>query len=464
LTNDWKETLRHGGAWPQKQEAGQRAQPQLRAAGLKYFAGPVQQMQKLPDNQARLWLWASVMIHDGRVANRGWLQENPEPVSYIAWGNYADIHPEKARVLGIKSEDVIELTTADNRTVQATARVTNEVGPDTVALALGQGHTGFGMVADNIGANGFALMPAGADFAGPFGTVSIKKTGRKEHLALALGTRDQHRRELLQWRKLSEVKDMKPGPLLLPLSDAYIKDRDLYPGHKHVGHRWAMVIDLQRCVGCQACAVACYAENNLPVTGKHRTRLGRNMPWLRVVPYRDDESPIRVAWLPMLCQHCDSAPCEPVCPVFAAVNNEEGLNAQIYNRCIGTRYCSNNCPYKVRRFNWFDHAWRKPLDWQLNPEVTVRCRGVMEKCTFCVQRIRNAEYRAMVERRELQDGEITPACVQTCPAKVFTFGDLLDPDSEVTRMTLNEPRRYHVLEDLNTKPAVTYLFRIKQET
>lgn len=464
MTDNWKETLRQGGDWPQNQQTGKRAQPRLRTAGLKYLAAPVQQIQQLPGNQARLCLWPSVMLHDGRVANRGWLQENPEPVSYIAWGNYMDIHPDKAGALGIKSEDVVELTTADNSSVQASARVTNEVGPDTVALAFGHGHTGLGMVADNLGANGFVLMPSTADAPGHFGTVSIKKTVKKAQLALALGTRDQHRRELLQWRKISEVKAMRPGTLKLPLSDAYIKERDLYPGHKHVGHRWAMVIDLQRCVGCQSCAVACYAENNLPITGKHRTRMGRNMPWLRVVPYRDDEVPLRIGWLPMLCQHCDSAPCEPVCPVFAAVNNEEGLNAQIYNRCIGTRYCSNNCPYKVRRFNWFDHAWRKPLDWQLNPEVTVRCRGVMEKCTFCVQRIRNVEYRAIIEKRDLKEGEITPACAQTCPAKVFTFGDLLDPDSEVTRMTLNEPRRYHVLEHLNTKPAVTYLFRIKQET
>ncbi len=463
LTPDWKETLRRGGIWPEKQQAGQGAQRQLRTAGLKFFSGPVQQMQPLPDNQARLWLWAPVMLYDGRVSNRGWLQENPEPVSYIAWGNYVDIHPEKAKALAIKTEDMVELTTADNRTVRAPARVTDEVAPDTVALALGQGHTGFGMVADNLGANGFALMPARTDEPGSFGLVTIKKAGKKENLAVAMGTRDQHRRELLQWKNIAEVKTMKPGPLRLPLSNAYIRERDLYPGHKHVGHRWAMVIDLQRCIGCGACAVACYAENNLPVTGKDRTRLGRNMPWLRVVPYRDEESPQRIAWLPMLCQHCDSAPCEPVCPVFAAVNNEEGLNAQIYNRCIGTRYCSNNCPYKVRRFNWFDHAWRKPLDWQLNPEVTVRCRGVMEKCTFCVQRIRNAEYRAIIEKRELKDGEVVPACAQTCPAGVFTFGDLLDPDSEVYRKTINEPRRYHVLEHLNTKPAITYLFRIRQE-
>jgi molybdopterin-containing oxidoreductase family iron-sulfur binding subunit len=188
------------------------------------------------------------------------------------------------------------------------------------------------------------------------------------------------------------------------------------------------------------------------------------MAWLRVAPYRKPEHPGRLSWLPLLCQHCDAAPCEPVCPVFAAMHNEEGLNAQIYNRCIGTRYCSNNCPYKVRRFNWVNIRWRAPLDLQLNPEVTVRARGVMEKCTFCVQRIRQVEYQAKRERRAIRDGEIQPACAQSCPTRAFTFGDLLDPEAQVTRLTRGDPRRYHVLEELNTKPAVTFLRKVDIDT
>ena len=168
----------------------------------------------------------------------------------------------------------------------------------------------------------------------------------------------------------------------------------------------------------------------------------------------------RVGFLPLPCQHCDAAPCEPVCPVFAAVHNEEGLNAQIYNRCIGTRYCANNCPYKVRRFNWFDTGWKHPLDWQLNPDVSVRCRGVMEKCTFCVQRIHRVERQARLEGRAVRDGEVVPACVQTCPSGVYTFGDLLDPESTVSKLTREDVRRYQVLGELNTKPAVTYLRKI----
>jgi len=223
-----------------------------------------------------------------------------------------------------------------------------------------------------------------------------------------------------------------------------------------------MVVDLDRCIGCGACAVACYAENNIPVMGPKRLLQGREMAWLKVVPYRDPQEPLRRGFLPLPCQHCDAAPCEPVCPVFAAVHNEEGLNAQIYNRCIGTRYCSNNCPYKVRRFGWFDPEWRPPLNLQLNPHVTVRCRGVMEKCTFCVQRIQYAEHRAKVEGRPLRDGEVQPACVQSCPTRTYTFGDLMRPDSEVSKL-FSHPRRYQLLQELNTKPAVIYLKRIKPD-
>jgi len=186
------------------------------------------------------------------------------------------------------------------------------------------------------------------------------------------------------------------------------------------------------------------------------------MAWLRVTPYRHPRESQRVGFLPLPCQHCDAAPCEPVCPVFAAVHNEEGLNAQIYNRCIGTRYCSNNCPYKVRRFGWFDPQWREPLDMQLNPDVTVRCRGVMEKCTFCIQRIKYAEHRAKAEGRALRDGEVQPACVQSCPTRTYVFGDLMQPDSEVSKL-FSHPRRYQLLRDLNTKPAVIYLKRIQSD-
>jgi molybdopterin-containing oxidoreductase family iron-sulfur binding subunit len=248
----------------------------------------------------------------------------------------------------------------------------------------------------------------------------------------------------------------------MPLPEGYDPAKDIYKPHEYKEHRWAMAVDLDRCIGCGACATACYAENNQAMVGEFHAGKKREMAWIRAVPYRKEGDPRRAAWLVLMCQHCDAAPCEPVCPVFASVHTDEGLNAQVFNRCIGTRYCSHNCPYKVRRFNWINMQWTKPLDWQLNPEVTVRVRGVMEKCTFCIQRIRQAEYRAKREGRKVRDGEIVPACVATCPTRAFTFGDLLDPASRVTEVTRRDPRRYHLLEDLNTKPGVTYLRRIER--
>ncbi len=456
----WEEFVRNGGSWSSSRPGKAKSAAPVPGKEITLPAG--KPAPQLKEHEALLWLWSSVMLFDGRTANRGWLQEAPEPISTITWGNWIDLHPKKAELLKIRTGDVIELATHDGRSIQAPARVTEDVAEEVAAVCFGQGHSQ-GSTAANVGVNAFKLLSRGESLDGSFGRVKIRKTGRPEELAQSMTTRDQHDRELLQWKHLDEAGSMKPGPLTLPLEESYAKGRDLYKPHEHKKHRWAMTIDLQRCIGCGACAVACYAENNIPVVGRKQVMKGRHLPWLRVVPYRLNDPPHRIAWLPMLCQHCDQAPCEPVCPVFAAAHNEEGLNAQIYNRCIGTRYCSNNCPYKVRRFNWVNIVWDKSLTRQLNPEVTVRVRGVMEKCTFCVQRIRSAEYRAKLENRKVRDGEITPACAQTCPAKVFTFGDLLDPESAVSKITRNDPRRYHVLEELNTKPAITYLYRILQE-
>ena len=216
----------------------------------------------------------------------------------------------------------------------------------------------------------------------------------------------------------------------------------LYGEHEHGKHRWAMVVDLDACTGCSACVTACYAENNLPVVGKAEVARGRDMSWIRIErffgPGRKVSEPFGIDWTLMLCQQCDHAPCEPVCPVFAAYHTEEGLNGQVYNRCVGTRYCANNCPYKTRRFNWYEAKWEAPLDWQLNPDVTARSKGVMEKCTFCVQRITAAKDAARREGRALKDGDAVPACAQSCPAQAIVFGDLNDPHSRV-RAPLGAP-------------------------
>lgn len=221
--------------------------------------------------------------------------------------------------------------------------------------------------------------------------------------------------------------------------------------------RWALVVDLDKCTGCQACLVACHAENNVPVVGEVESSRGRSMHWIRIERYWEDEYPnVRAVFMPVMCQQCGEAPCEPVCPVFATYHNPEGLNAQIYNRCIGTRFCGSACPYKVRMFNWFRPEFPGLMKAQLNPDVTVRSRGVIEKCTFCVQRIRRRELEAKREERELEAGEIQPACVQTCPPSALIFGDLNDPTSRVSELARSQ-HAFHFLDELGTEPAVTYL-------
>ncbi len=220
---------------------------------------------------------------------------------------------------------------------------------------------------------------------------------------------------------------------------------------------WAMVIDLDRCTGCEACVIACHAENNLPLVGEHQSARGRQVNWIRVERYWEGTYPhVRARFIPVLCQHCDAAPCEPVCPVYATYHNPEGLNAQVYNRCIGTRFCANNCPYSVRYFNWFDPHWEEPLGEQLNPDVAVRTKGIIEKCSFCIQRIHRARQRARDENRPLRDGDVQPACAQSCPPEAMVFGDLDDPESRVSRLAASR-RAFRLLGELGTKPRVIYL-------
>ncbi len=235
------------------------------------------------------------------------------------------------------------------------------------------------------------------------------------------------------------------------------------PGYyEKFDYHWTMTIDLDRCTGCEACVVACQAENNLPIVGEKQFSMRREMKWLRVERYWEGEYPnIKLRFMPMLCQHCDQAPCETPCPVYATYHNQDGLNTQIYNRCIGTRTCAVYCPYEVRYFNWFSYKWDAPLEQQLNPDVTVREKGVMEKCTFCIQRIRQAQDKAKDDgRRKVRDGEVTPACVQSCPTQAMVFGDLNDANSKVAKMAKNS-RGYHVLEELNTLPSIVYLKKVE---
>jgi len=236
------------------------------------------------------------------------------------------------------------------------------------------------------------------------------------------------------------------------------------PGYyEEFDYAWTMTIDLDRCTGCGACVTACQAENNIPIVGEKELRKGREMQWIRIERYWEGEYPnAKLNFIPMLCQHCDSAPCETVCPVSATYHNQDGLNTQVYNRCIGTRSCAVYCPYEVRYFNYNDRHWPSPLDQQLNPDVTVREKGVMEKCTFCVQRVRQAKDRAKDDGRRVQDGEVQPACAQTCPSEALIFGDRKDPDNNVSK-SMKDPRAYHVLEELNTLPSVVYLKKVNTD-
>ena len=228
-------------------------------------------------------------------------------------------------------------------------------------------------------------------------------------------------------------------------------------------YHWTMSVDLDRCTGCGACVTACQAENNIPIVGEDAIARGREMQWIRIEKYWEGEFPdVKLRFIPMLCQHCDAAPCETVCPVSATYHNQDGLNAQVYNRCIGTRSCAVYCPYEVRYFNYNNHHWDAPLEQQLNPDVSVREKGVMEKCSFCIQRIRQAKDVAKDEGRRVQDGDVQPACVQTCPTEALVFGDQNDPESRVSQ-AMNDERAYHVLEELNTAPSVVYLKKVETD-
>jgi molybdopterin-containing oxidoreductase family iron-sulfur binding subunit len=270
--------------------------------------------------------------------------------------------------------------------------------------------------------------------------VGIARTGRKVRIPILSGSFSQQGRGLI------------PDPVHLEEERRH-KRWTLYPGHDHAEYRWAMAVDLDRCNGCAACVAACHVENNVSVAGKADHLKGREMSWLRIEPFYEKGE---VDFLPMLCQQCHNAPCESVCPVFAAYHNPEGLNVQVYNRCVGTRYCSNNCPYKVRRFNWRKHDWPEPTDRMRNPDVQARGVGVMEKCTFCIQRIRAAKDKAKDEGRKVHDGEFTTACAQSCPTGALTFGNMLDKESGVYRLAHSE-RAYRVFESLGTEPSVHYL-------
>ncbi len=467
----WLETLQHGGLFT---AVDPPASPPTRLPGR--LPPALAMPHAPPPSGLAITAAPSVRLFDGRGANKPWLCEIPDPLSRVAWQSPVWLHPDTARAKGVEAADILRVETRWG-SLEAPAYVTEVVHPGLALMGIGQGHTSYGRTAQNAGANPFAVLPAGVDPAcgGPSFTAfdaRIEKTGRSTKLAHTDGSRIQHGRTFIVTTTLADLRKGPPPaktgltmgdfPLTLPLPEGYSRERDFYPPHDHDRYRWAMVVDLDRCIGCGACAAGCMAENNIGIAGEKLITQGREMAWMSIERYHDERHMERVMFLPMMCMHCDNAPCESVCPVYAPHHSSEGLNNQIYNRCIGTRFCSQNCPYKVRRFNWFTYEWPEPLNLQLNPDVTVRSKGVMEKCSFCIQRIKVARTVAKNENRLIRDGEVAPACVQTCPTEALVFGNLMDKASRV-RQLCDDPRAYQAMGYLNTKPAVIYLKKVLHE-
>jgi Fe-S-cluster-containing dehydrogenase component/anaerobic selenocysteine-containing dehydrogenase len=413
-------------------------------------------------DRLELHLYETVALRDGRHANNPWLQELPDPVTKVTWGNYLAVSSADAAQLGIASGDVLRVS-AGERSADLPAFIQPGQAHGTVSLALGYGRERAGKVGTAVGANAFQLVAAHRSGSRAFSrsNVTIRKTGRYHPLA---ATQTHHS---MEGRPI--IRTMTRGALTLETAGPETPQPTLWPEREGGEHHWAMVIDLNACTGCSACVTACQAENNVPVVGPDEVARGREMHWIRIDRYYDgDDADLQTSVQPMMCQHCQNAPCETVCPVLATVHSSDGINQQIYNRCVGTRYCENNCPYKVRRFNWFQYAGNERFDYTvtdplermvLNPDVVVRARGVMEKCSLCVQRIQTEKLAARREGRTLADGRIETACGQACPADAIVFGDLNNPDSQVSKLRRSR-RHYTVLEELGTRPNVGYLMRI----
>jgi molybdopterin-containing oxidoreductase family iron-sulfur binding subunit len=478
----WRDALQRGGVYD--------AAPAAAPVRLSAAASQTKAVGATFDGDGAYYLIAapSLTMHDGRGANRPWLLELSDPVTKITWWHWAEVHPETAKDLNVREGEILRLETPHG-TIEAPVYVYPGIHPGAIAVPLGWGHTAYGRYAKDRGANVLDLLGSqdGNGFL-PYQSTKVKATptGQYRQVGKTEGTNRQLGRGIAEMMPVSaatkgmslreyyeqeghpehEINTEREQEAITGFRESQLEQRK-HGGYAGENPQWGMTVDLSRCTGCSACVTACYAENNLPTVGEQEIYRGREMTWLRIERFWEggehEGEPLEARFVPMLCQHCDNAPCEPVCPVFAAYHTVDGLNGQVYNRCVGTRYCGNNCPYKVRYFNWYAYnkkAFPEPLNLQLNPDVTVRGRGVMEKCTFCVHRIRGAQHTARLENRALVDGEFTTACAQACPSGAITFGNMKDPDSKVVAAA-RSPRGYHVFEELNVRPAVTYLAKVR---
>jgi len=411
-------------------------------------------------------LYESIALGNGKYANNPWLQELPDPVAKISWDNFAAIPVAYAEENGLKNEDVISING-----IELPVFVQPGQAKDTISVALGYGREIAGKVGTKIGTNLYPSVGNGIGTRQYYITAAKvdKVPGKTFELAISQTHYLMEGRPIVRETTLQDyIKDPSAGNELHAINES--KSVTLYKEPKYNGHHWGMAVDLNSCTGCGACAIACQAENNIQVIGKDQVRNRRIMHWIRIDRYYSEnpENP-KVSFQPVMCQHCGNAPCENVCPVAATPHSEEGLNQMAYNRCVGTKYCLNNCPYKVRRFNWFQYVKNDKFDFAsnsdlgrmvLNPDVTVRSRGVVEKCSMCVQRIQEKKQLAKLEGRPIADGEFQTACAQSCPGNAIIFGDLANPESRLSKLFLDK-RNYHLLEELHTLPSVGYLTKVR---
>jgi len=451
------------GFWDRSLQDGVVVLPQKSVARVDAFHGDwktaaraIVSKSARADGRYELHFYESVALRDGRHANNPWLQELPDPISKVTWGNYAAVAPQLARKLGLSEGDVVSLKTEKGQ-LQLPVFLQPGQHEKSISVALGYGRRQVGKAGQDVGVNAFPHRY-------PAGNVTLEKTGR----AVKLASTQSH--FYMDGRPIILESTLKEARLESAAAESGESLPTLWPEYPQGEHSWGLAIDLTSCTGCSACVIACQAENNIPVVGKDQVQRIRSMHWIRVDRYYTgpEDCPASVHQ-PMMCQHCGHAPCETVCPVNATTTSSEGINQQVYNRCVGTRYCANNCPYKVRRFNWYNYTENAKFDFNmnsplgrmvLNPDVVVRSRGVMEKCSLCVQRIQLAKNLALQGKRALADGDIKTACQQSCPTQAIVFGDLKDANSRAARLHRSQ-RHYQVLEELGTRPNVAYLKKVR---
>jgi Fe-S-cluster-containing dehydrogenase component/anaerobic selenocysteine-containing dehydrogenase len=445
----WRKSVRQG-------FVAESALPQIAPAIQFAESPPVPQPPAEPSLD--LVFCADPYLYDGRYANNAWLQELPRQITKLTWDNAVHLSPRTAQRLRLENQQVVEIRFR-NSSIKGPVWITPGNAEETIAITLGYGRTAAGKVGNGVGFDAYRIRFSGALWYAS--GVEVRSTNETQALATTQMQQFTERRDIL----ISEpVAAYQHDPdFVRKANRSPHSDETLYPPWTYSGYSWGMCIDLTACVNCSACIVACQAENNIPVVGKDQVLLRRAMHWLRVDVYMEgDATAPAIRYQPVPCMHCENAPCELVCPVQATVHSSDGLNDMVYNRCVGTRYCSNNCPYKVRRFNFFLFSdwYTEQLKMQRNPDVTVRSRGVMEKCTYCVQRIREAEIHAQLEDRPIRDGELQTACQQVCPTQAIVFGDLNNPSTRVARLRRHN-LNYSLLAELNTRPHTTYLAELR---